>query len=127
MTFWSASTLTAYSGFSFAAAFAVMSFARTFPDKYSSAVTYFTGSVFGILKIIPRKSSMIFSCVLPVSCAIYSKSTRAFSPMESASASLAVSTNVTSRCGLIVRFVNISAFLLNFPSSSSTSREHKRK
>ena len=35
--------------------------------------------------------------------------------------------NSTSRWGFIVRFVNISALRLNFPSSSSTSREHKRK
>jgi hypothetical protein len=47
--------------------------------------------------------------------------------MERARASLAVSTKVTSRWGFIVLFENISAFFLNFPSSSSTSREHSRK
>ena len=127
MTCFKASTLTASSGSFFAAASAVTSFARTFPDKYSSAVTYLAGSAAGIRKITPCKSAINSSCVLPVSCSIKGKSTWAFSPIDRARASLAVSTEVISRWRFIVRFVNISAFRLKLPSSSSTSKEHKRK
>ena len=127
MTCFKASAFKEKAGSDFAAISAIFSFSRTSPDRYSSAVTYLAGSEFGTRKITPLSSSAISSCGLPVSCAIYGKSTRAFSPIDNARASLAVSTEVTSRWGFIVRLENISAFRLKFPSSSSTSKEHKRK
>ena len=47
--------------------------------------------------------------------------------LDTARASLAVSTLVTASWGRIVRLVNISALRLRLPSSSSTSREHSRQ
>ena len=54
-------------------------------------------------------------------------STRAFSEMDTASASLAVSTLVTATWGRMVRRVNISAFLFRLPCSSNTSKEQSRQ
>ena len=54
-------------------------------------------------------------------------STQAFSEMDSASASDAVSTDVMASWGRIVRFVKMSALRLRLFSSSSTSREQSRK
>ena len=133
----SASTLAANSGYSSAAFFALSSFFRTLPERYSSAVCQpFCQSVFssemtagplsGSLKIMPFKSEMICGILSlpPIRDAMNPKSTQALSPMETPSASTAVSTLVTlCRCW-IVRFVNISALRFKFPSSSNTSREH---
>ena len=49
------------------------------------------------------------------------------SDSETIKASLALSTDVISVLGLIVRFVNISAFLARFPFSSNISREESRQ
>ena len=118
-------TLMAYSGWFSAKVFATDSFSRTFPLKYSSAVSH--SSVTGFWKITPASSFVISSSLLPASCDIYAKSTPAFSLSDTASASLAVSTLVTTSCFLMVRFVNISALPMKFPSSSSLSREHNRQ
>ena len=122
-------------------AFAIRSLRRTFPERYSSAVTGekacrlreaprslsgFSGPSM-LRKITPESSASSSSGDLPESWAIYSMSTRAFSAIETARASLAVSTLVTATWGRMVRLVNISAFLFRLPSSSSTSREHKRQ
>ena len=125
-----ASTLTAKAGSCSAARWAWRSFRRTLPDRYSSAVTYWgrspSGTGPGRRKITPRSSAASSSLVLPVSCSIYAIYTRAFSEMETARASEAVSTVVTASWGLIVRLVNISALRSSLPSSSSTSRAQSR-
>ena len=100
------------------------SFSRTLPDRYSSAGTYL--SFVGSTKITPVSSWASSSSVFPVSWLIYSISTPAFSEMESAKASEAVSTLVTTSWGLIVRLVNISALRERLLSSSSISKEHSR-
>ena len=121
----SACTLTSYSWSLDAKERAVSSFARTFPERYSSAFSYLPVS--GFLKMTPVSSCATSSSVFPVSCAIYSRSTRAFSPMERARASLAVSTLVTGSARRIVRLVKISAFRSNLPSSSRISRDARRQ
>ncbi len=75
----------------------------------------------------PSNSFTNSSVVCPVSSDMKPRSTRAFSDMDTASASLAVSTWVISINGLMVRFVNISALRSSSPFSSSTSSEHKRQ
>ena len=57
---------------------------------------------------------------------MYSMSTRAFSAMDTARASLAVSTVVTASWGLMVRWVNISALRSSLPSSSTISKAQSR-
>ena len=82
----------------------------------------------GSRKITPFSSLISSSWLLPVSCAIYAISTQAFSEMDSASASEAVSTLVTASCARMVRLVNISALRLRFcprpapPGSRADSR-----
>ena len=61
-------TLMAYSGRFSANTFATASFSRTFPDRYSSAVSHF--SVTGFWKITPASSFMISSSLLSASCDI---------------------------------------------------------
>ena len=135
----SASTLGINSGYSSAAFFAFSSFPRTFPERYSSAVCHpldqsvfsseiTAGPLSGSLKIMPFKSEIICGILSlpPIRDAMNSKSTQARSPMETPSASTAVSTLVTLWRCWIVLFVNMSALRFNFPSSSSTSKEHNR-
>ena len=76
----------------------------------------------------PSKSATIWGILSgpPIRPAMYSRSTRAFSPMDTARASTAVSTLVTARRFWMVRLVNISALRSRLPSSSSTSSEHSR-
>ena len=81
----------------------------------------------GLRKITPCKSAKISCSLLPVSCSIYAISTFAFSERLTDRASEAVSTEVTTRRCLMVRFENISALRTKFPSSSSTSREDSRQ
>ncbi|GFI47600.1 hypothetical protein IMSAGC019_02926 [Lachnospiraceae bacterium] len=133
----SASTFAENSGYSSAAFFAFSSFLRTSPERYSSAVcqplcqSVFSseitaGPLSGSLKIMPFKSEMIWGILSPppIRDAINPRSTQALSPIETPSASTAVSTLVTGWRCWIVRFVNISALRFKFPSSSSTSKEH---
>ena len=121
----SACTLISYSGWFSANCLATASFSRTFPDKYSSDVSHI--SVNGFLKITPVSSSVISSSRFPANCAIKGISTFARSPIETASASLAVSTKVTGSGFRIVRFVKISAFRFKLPFSSKSSREDNRQ
>lgn len=58
---------------------------------------------------------------------IYSISIQAFSPIDTASASLEVSTEVTGVWGLIVLLKNISAFFSSCPSSPKTSRAESKE
>ena len=113
-----------------AASSASRSFCRTLPERYSSAVTYvaFPSSSRGpgTWKITPVRSSAISSSSFPVNSAIKGRSTFAFSAMETASASDAVSTCSIVCCWRIVRLVNMSALRSMFPSSSSTSSEQSR-
>ena len=74
----------------------------------------------------PRSSSVISRSVLPHSEDMNFRSTHAFSPMDSANASLAVSTLSTGSGLRIVRLVKISALRLSFPSSSSISKEDSK-
>ena len=120
----SAFAFTSYSGLLSTALFATASFSLTLPDRYSSAVCH--SSLKGSLNITPTRSSVISVSLFPVSSIIYGMSTFAFSESETASASLAVSTLVTTSARLMVRFVNMSAFSLKFPSESNFSREHSR-
>ena len=122
-------------------ALTIRSFRRTLPDRYSSAVTNGKrfkstnargissgfSAQFTFRKITPASSVSSSVSVLPDNSAINGISTRAFSAMDTASASLAVSTEVTATWGRIVRLVNISALRLKLPSSSRTSREHSKK
>ena len=121
---WSASTLTAKDGSLSAAVCATRSLARTLPDRYSSAVCHVCSS--GSRKITPCKSATISSSALPVSRAINGRSTFARSPMDTASASLAVSTCVTGFLRRIVRLLKISALRLSFLSSSNISSEQSK-
>lgn len=59
-------------------------------------------------------------------CHGYSRSTQAFSEMDSASASDGVSTEVTTSWGLMVRLVKMSALRFSCFSSSSSSSVHSR-
>ena len=133
----SASTLRAYAGSFSAASLALFSLSRTRPDRYSSAVCQpAKGSLpeSGSLKITPARSRLICSIFSllpagfrsPIRLAMNPKSTQAFSPMETARASDAVSTLLTAIYGLMVRLWNISALRSRLPFSSSTSREDKR-
>ena len=132
-TFWSASTLILYSsGESCADFFAQTSFSRTLPERYSSAIRYFASVLFpypyiGFKKITPLRSAKISSSGLPESSHIYSISIQAFSPIDTASASLEVSTEVTGVWGLIVLLKNISAFFSSCPSSPKTSRAESKE
>jgi len=74
----------------------------------------------------PFKSENNSSSLLPVSSRIYSISTVAFSPIDTASASSAVSTSVIGLCGLIVRLKNISALRSSSPFSLITSSAESR-
>ena len=97
---------------------AAFNFLRIFPDKYSSAVTY--RSVFGILNIMPCRSSMIFSLSKPVSFDIKSRSTVPFvssAEIETARASTEVATSVTLCSALMVRLLKISALPMYSPFS----------
>ena len=128
-----ASTFTLKASSILASSCAIRNFSRTLPDKYSSAVRYlgkycsFSSSCNGLRNITPFKSSNNSCSVLPESEDINSISTFAFSPIDTANASLAVSTWVISFFAPIVRFVNISALRFKFPSSSNSSKEHSRK
>ncbi len=136
-TFSSSSTFTANSGYVSAAARAVSSFRRTFPERYSSAACHplyqpslsiSKGPLSGSLKITPFRSETIcgiFS-VPPMREAINPRSTQARSPMDTPRASTAVSTLVTGFRCCMVRLLNISALRFKFPSSSSTSKEQSR-
>ena len=74
----------------------------------------------------PLSRSAISSSDNPVSSAMKDISTFAFSEMETARASEGVSTLVILTDFLIVRLVNISALALRLPSSSTSSKEHRR-
>ena len=128
------------SGLASVSALAIRSFRRTFPDRYSSAVTKAyrsrSAKALGIAaassahwmsrKITPDSSVSSSFSLFPESSAMYAISTRAFSEMETARASLAVSTVSTALCGLMVHLVNISALRSSFPSSSMTSSAQSR-
>ena len=118
-------TFTAYLGSFSAKVFAISSFFRTLPDRYSSAVSHW--SFKGLIKITPRSSSVSSASLLPDNSIMNGISTFAFSPIDTASASLAVSTCVTTSAFLMVRLVNISAFLCRLPSWSTISREQRRQ
>ena len=120
-----ASSLQANAGSFFAARSASASFSRTFPERYSSAGTN-TSGLSGRRKITPRRSVSSSSSVFPESADMYSISTRAFSDMETARASAAVSTCSTARWGWIVRCVKISAFRSSWRSSFRISSEHSK-
>ena len=115
--------LAAYLGLSIS--FNSRSFHLTSSERYSSAVSYCSED--GLKNIMPAKSSVSCSSVLPASFPIYCKSTFAFSESDTASASAAVSQEVTGSCCRMVRFENISALRTNAPFSSRTSREQSRQ
>ena len=119
---------------------ACLSFARTLPDRYSSAVT--SGNCSGSKKshavspgisvpksrkMIPHSSRTISLPDSPVSCSIYGRSTFAFSARDTVRASCAVSTEVTASGCRMVCLENMSALRFSFPSASSISREQIRK
>ena len=81
----------------------------------------------GFKNITPLSSSKISCSDFPVSPHINGISTLAFSPIDTANASLAVETAVTLTWGLIVLLVNISALRFNSPFSPIISSEHKRQ
>lgn len=83
--------------------------------------------VIGSSNMTPRSSSTISLVSFPESSLIYGRSTTAFSERDTVNASLAVSTLVTTFSCLIVRFWNIAAFSLKFPSSSRFSNEQIRE
>ena len=122
-TFSNAAIFTVYWGSSIP--FNSCSFLRTSPERYSSAVSYCF--VVGLRKITPVSSSASCSSVLPISCAIYGISILAFSAIDTARASDAVSTDVITLCWRMVRFVNMSALRSRLPFSSMTSREHNKQ
>ena len=117
----------------FACSCAIRNFSRTLPDKYSSVVRYlgkycsFSASCNGLRNMIPFKSSNSSCSVLSVSEVINSISIFAFSLIDTANASLAVSTCVISFFAPMVRFVNISALRFRFPSSSNISNAQRIK
>ena len=118
------STLSEYDASPCNAFSAEISFFLMFPERYSSEVCQVPDS--GTLKIMPLRSLIISSRLFPVSPSIYSRSTAAFSPIETDSASTDVSTCVTGTAFLMVLLVNMSALPATFPSSSVSSSDDIR-
>ena len=116
----SAETFSVKSGFDSAALLAAASLFLMFPERYASAVSH--ADVSGFKKITPLRSEIISLFSFPsISSDMKSRSTPAFSEMETARASAAVSVCVILTGGCKVRFVKMSALPISLPSLTFSS------